>query len=95
MKTIQLQITCIISTFTNVLVVCILKFKQLLDWLVRFDRRDCMGGVAGWDRRGGTEEGDSERVCLGQGKVEGCYMEEERGGREGEHRLINYTHKLS
>ena len=86
MKTIQLQITCIISTFTNVLVVCILIFKQLLDWLVRFDRRDTTAWVAGW--LGG---GRGLRGLSWPRKEEGCYMEEERGGREGEDRLIINT----
>ena len=83
MKTIQLQITCSISTFTNVLVVCILIFKQLLDWLVRFDRRDCMGGVAGWDRRGGRRKGIQKGFVLAKEKWRDViWRKKEEGERE-------------
>ena len=86
MKTIQLQITCIISTLTNVLVVCILKFKQLLDWLVRFDRRDTtawVGGLGGGGKgikgfvlakkRGGVLYGRRKRRERGRGQVDYQY----------------------
>ena len=65
------------------LVVCILKFKRLLDWLVRFDRRDCMGGVAGWDRRGGRRKGIQKGLVLAKEKRRGViWKKKEEGERE-------------